>query len=253
MRLVSLALKDALARYAKSPPGFASIALQFRGALAPDVLLADVLAAIADRAFVGDDPLPRDEAGFTESVKRARARLPAVADGAFRLLTEIAAEHLALSQQLAGGGATLARLVAELKAQRDALVYPGFFSRTPWAQLKEIPRYLKALARRLAKYPERGARDGQHAARVAELWQRYLERQAADRRAGRHDAEPRGLSVAAGGAPGVAVRPGAEDALPGVVQAPGQGLDGTVAPLTGASCRQGVRARVIWTRNVLKY
>ncbi len=187
VRLISLALKDALARYAKGPPGFTATALQFRSTLAADALLADVLAAIADRAFVGEDPLPRDDAAFADAVKRARTRLPAVAEGAFRVLAEIAAEHLALSQQLSAAPAPLARLAAELRLQRDALVYPGFVSLTPWTQLKELPRYLKALQRRLAKLPERAARDAAHAAQVGALWQRYQERQAIDRRAGRHD------------------------------------------------------------------
>ncbi len=54
-----------------------------------------------------------------------------------------------------------------MRAQRDALVYPGFFQRTPWAQLAHLPRYLKALERRLAKYPERPDRDARHAEQVA--------------------------------------------------------------------------------------
>ena len=42
-------------------------------------------------------------------------------------------------------------LAADVRAQRDALVHPGFFSATPWAQLGHLPRYLQALERRLAK------------------------------------------------------------------------------------------------------
>ena len=60
-----------------------------------------------------------------------------------------------------------------MRAQRDALVYPGFFGRTPWTQLAHLPRYLKALDRRLAKYPERPDRDAGHADQVAVWWQRY--------------------------------------------------------------------------------
>ena len=87
-----------------------------------------------------------------------------------------AAEHAALTQRLASLPAAQSRLAAEVRAQRDALVYPGFFSATPWPQLAHLPRYLKALDRRVAKFGERPDRDGRHAEQVAELWQRYRER-----------------------------------------------------------------------------
>jgi len=185
MRLLKLALKDAAGRFDKGGPGFAQAGLQLKTAIPSDRLLADVLAAAMDRAFIGDDPLPRNEQAFAEQVKRARTRLPAVAEGAFRLLAAIASEHVALAQRLANVPAAQSRLGTEVKAQRDALVYPGFFSATPWAQLQHLPRYLKALDRRLAKFGERPDRDGRHAEQVAEHWQRYRERVERNRQAGR--------------------------------------------------------------------
>src|SRR6185436_8214779 len=161
VRLLRIALRDALARYDKGGAGFAQAALQLKAAIPTDRLLADVLAAALTRAFLSDDPLPRTEAAFAEQVKRARARLPAVMEGAFRLLTTIANEYQALAQRLATAGGGMARLAAEVRAQRDALVYPGFFAATPWAQLEHLPRYMKALDRRLAKFAERPDRNRQ--------------------------------------------------------------------------------------------
>jgi ATP-dependent helicase HrpA len=184
-RLVSFQLKDALARFAKGAPAFTQAALSLRTAIPTDRLLADVLAAIQDRAFVGDDPLPRSAAAFAEQVRRAKARLPAVGDGAFRLLAAIATEHHALTQQLGKLPGALSRLAAEVRAQRDALVHSGFFTATPWNQLAHLPRYLQALSRRVAKYPARRAQDDAHAERVAQWWTRYSERVARDRAVGR--------------------------------------------------------------------
>ena len=143
----------------RAVPAFAQAALQFKTAIPTDRLLADVLAAVADRAFLGEDPLPRNEQAFAEQVKRARTRLPAVAEGAFRLLAAIGAEHVALAQRLANLPAAQARLGAEVRAQHDALVFPGFVCATPWSQLQHLPRFLKALDRRLAKFGERPDRD----------------------------------------------------------------------------------------------
>ena len=185
MRLLKLNLKDATARFDKGGPGFAQAALQLKTTVATDRLLADVLAAATDRAFIGDDPLPRNERAFADQVKRARTRLPAVAEGAFRLLADIAAEHAALGPRLAGLPPAQSRLAAEVRSQRDALVYPGFFSATPWPQLQHLPRFLKALDRRLAKYAERPDRDARHAEQVAQHWQHYRERADRNAQAGR--------------------------------------------------------------------
>ena len=163
LRLMRIALRDAAARFAKGGPGFAQAALQLKAAVSTDRLLADVLAAALDRAFLADDPLPRSEKAFAEAVRRARARVPAVVEGAFRLLGEVATAHLALTQRLATAPPGWSRLVADVRAQRDALVYPGFFQATPWAQLAHLPRYLTALDRRVAKYGERPDRDARHA------------------------------------------------------------------------------------------
>jgi ATP-dependent helicase HrpA len=188
VRLVGLALKDVVARYAKGSAAFNAAALALRNAVPPDALLADALAAVADRAYIGDDAVPRDAAAFAEQVKRARTRLPAVAEHMDRLLGEIAAAHQLLGKRLAGLPPSDARLATEIRSQRDALVYPGFLLATPWAHATQIPRYLTALDRRLAKVAERADRDARHAEQVALWWRRYRERLDADRKAGRDDA-----------------------------------------------------------------
>jgi ATP-dependent helicase HrpA len=187
VRLIRIALKDVLSRWEKDAPGFTQAALQLRAAIPTEALRADMVAAVCDRAFVGDDPLPRDERAFNEQVRRARARLPAVAEGAVRLLAAVAAEYQAVAQRVAALPPAHARFAADLRSQRDALVYPGFFAATPWPSLQHLPRYLEALDRRAAKYAERPDRDARHAEAVAALWQRYRERAERNRVAGRDE------------------------------------------------------------------
>ena len=186
-RLIRIALKDAVTRHERGGPGFAQAALQLKTTLPTDALREDVIAALCDRAFIGDDPLPRSEAAFAEQVKRARTRLPAVADGAFRLLAGIAAAHHALTHRLASMPAFSARLAAEIRKRRDRLVYRGFFHATPWVQLAELPRYLTALDHRMVKFVENPGRDARHAESVARWFERLQEREDANRKAGRVD------------------------------------------------------------------
>ena len=186
VRLIDIALKDVTKQYDKGGGAFNDAALKLKATIPTDRLLADVLAAAKARAYLADDPLPRSQQAFTEQVKRARARLPAVMAGAFRLASEIAERHQELCQRLAAAK-SWPRLGSEVRANRDALVYPGFFSATPWDQLTHVPRYLAALDRRVAKYAERPDRDTRHAEQVAMWWRRYTERAEADRAAGRAD------------------------------------------------------------------
>ena len=58
---------------------------------------------------------------------------------------------------------------------------------TPWRALTELPRYLKALDRRLAKHPDNPERDAKHAATLAGWWQRLHERHERNRAAGRQE------------------------------------------------------------------
>ena len=125
-----------------------------------------MLAAVCDRAFVGDDPLPRIGAAFAEQVKRARTRLPAVAEGAFRLLAAIAAEHHALTQRIAraAAGARRASRAEVRRAPRRARL-SGILrgdavgaARAPAA----LPRGARPAARQVS--PRIPARDARHAA-----------------------------------------------------------------------------------------
>jgi ATP-dependent helicase HrpA len=176
VRLIGFELGETLARQLKSSPAVASIAAELRGIVSSDALHDDLARAIADRAFVGDDPLPRDRDAYAAQVRRARTRLPAVVDGALRLAAAIASEHLALTQRINALPSTQRRLAAEAKAQRDALVRPGFIADTPWPQLAHVPRFLKALARRLERYVQNPERDARHAAQVFAWWARWRER-----------------------------------------------------------------------------
>jgi ATP-dependent helicase HrpA len=117
-------------------------------------------------------------------VRRARTRLPAVIDSAVRVLSAIAVEYHALTQQLAAMPAPQRMLAAEIRAQREALVHPGFLADTPWEWLLHVPRYLQAMGRRIQRYAQNADRDARHASQVNEWWARYRERLAAEARSG---------------------------------------------------------------------
>jgi ATP-dependent helicase HrpA len=64
------------------------------------------------------------------------------------------------------------------------LIYPGFVTATPYAQLRHLARYLKAADLRLSKLEQNPARDIPLLAQVAPLWQAYAARAEKQRKLG---------------------------------------------------------------------
>jgi ATP-dependent helicase HrpA len=184
-RLMRFELKEQMKQLSKGLPGFTQYALQLRNVMSPDDLQEDMLTAIADRAFIGEDELPRSNQEFMNLKQRARTRLPAVTDAATRLIQAVAAEYQPLTAKLNSLPTPMSRLKREVEEQLGRLLYKHFASHTPWERLQHLPRYLKAMRLRLEKYPSAPDRDGRHAEAVAQLWTRYEQRLEAQRKAGK--------------------------------------------------------------------
>ncbi|OGV76687.1 MAG: ATP-dependent RNA helicase HrpA [Methylotenera sp. RIFCSPLOWO2_02_FULL_45_14] len=172
-RLMRFELKEQMKQLEKSLPNFNQYALVLRNIISSDDLREDMIRAIADRAFIGEDDLPRTNADFMKLKQRARTRLPAVTEAIARQAQAIATEYQLLTQKQSQMAATVNRLKRDLEQQVSLLVYKGCFSQTPWEQLQHISRYLKALRLRIEKQPANPDRDGKNAASVGLIWQKW--------------------------------------------------------------------------------
>lgn len=175
-RLMRLELKEQMKQLEKNLPGFNQYALLLRQFMHPEELREDMLTAIADRAFIGEDDLPRSQAEFLRLKQRARARLPAVVESGNRLAQAIAAEVQPLCQALGALPQAQSRLKREIEQQLAQLLPRRFLSATPWECLQYLPRYLKAMRLRLEKYPNAMERDARHSQAILALWQRWQAR-----------------------------------------------------------------------------
>jgi ATP-dependent helicase HrpA len=194
-QLLRLELKEQMKQLEKDLSGqsryFGQTALQLHVLVGPDALREDILSAIADRAFIGNDPLPRTEKEFIAQRQRARARLPAVAEAVIRIVRSIADECQAVLARLSLKGSDSIKqeekLKNELNRQLRNLVYPGFLNEAPWERLQHVPRYLKGMILRLDKYAGNPGRDMRHATVIAGFWQQYERRVEKHRKAGIDD------------------------------------------------------------------
>jgi ATP-dependent helicase HrpA len=137
----------------------------------PRDLRDDVLDALVAARFLDGRPLPRTRAQFDGAMASA-------APGAGALAQEISR---AVQQSLEAWSAVQGRLrvlrlpdvQADVEAQLGRLLFAGFPATTPWARLREYPRYLKALVQRLEKAGQDRARDLKLATEAQQWEARY--------------------------------------------------------------------------------
>jgi len=116
-----------------------------------------------------------DAAGFERVQTQVRA-------GQAALVTDVVAEVVRVLQAWRDVGRRLERLsgvapaaatVADVTAQRDALVYDGFISAVRRHRLPDVVRYLEAMSRRLDQQPGAPDRDRRNMAIVHRLQMAY--------------------------------------------------------------------------------
>ena len=168
--LMAKQLKDQIKDLNKGLASFTQVAMLLKH-LGVDALRDDITRAVCQRAFIGDDDLPRNDKDFKEQIKRARSRLPAVKEALNKYLLEVAQEYAPLVLRLQKHP-----LKQVLQQQLQDLIHAGFASETPWSQWPHLARYLKGMNLRMDKYSGNPARDAQREADIQVLQQQWQQR-----------------------------------------------------------------------------
>jgi ATP-dependent helicase HrpA len=114
-----------------------------------------------------DLPLPRNEKTFANVLETRRSQLNEVADRLSATVTSTFKEWRAVRLSLEKlGSPSFSDAVADLNSQLKALLPPDFIESAPRRSLDYLPRYLKAIARRLERLPANAKRDAELAAKV---------------------------------------------------------------------------------------
>ena len=155
-----------------------------------DALRADLVEAVLRRLFL-TLPLPRDADTFAARLDAGRRQLMPVAAQVAQAVHAALTEYKVLRPLLQADAPEPRRSVlADIRAQAEWLMAPGFAARIedPW--LGRLAVYLKGARLRLEKLPGRAARDAQWQAAVAHWLRRLAELSATDDpdRAARRDA-----------------------------------------------------------------
>ena len=173
-RLIALQIKEPLRYLEKNIPDLQRMAVAYMPLGTEQELREQIIHVALDRAFLGES-LPTDAVSFARTLEQGRPRLNLVAQEVARLAHQVLAEHAAALRKVRD-----ARLPKELhediQAQLQRLLGKRFLFETPWLQLQQLPRYLKAVALRIDKHRADAARDQQRLAELRPLEQRWLRR-----------------------------------------------------------------------------
>jgi len=174
-RLVALQIRDALKYLERNIPDLQKMAVTYLLAGGSAEELRDQIVEVAlDRAFLAE-PLPTDAAAFARRIDDGRGRLTLIANEVARSAAAVLTEYAGALRKLKDARAPK-DVSDDISAQLARLLPRRFVAATPWAQLAQLPRYLKAIVMRLDKWRADPARDAQRLAELRPLEQRYLRR-----------------------------------------------------------------------------
>jgi ATP-dependent RNA helicase HrpA len=143
-------------------------------------LLADCTDCAADKLIADAGGPAWDAAGFARLRDAVRADLNPTVLGVLTAVERILAAAMGIRSRISGtGNVLILPALADIRAQLDALVGPGFATSTGWQRLADLPRYLSAIGHRLDKLPANPHRDREQMHRVQELEREYRDTAAA--------------------------------------------------------------------------
>ncbi|HEV3496432.1 MAG TPA: ATP-dependent RNA helicase HrpA [Actinomycetes bacterium] len=148
-------------------------------------LFADCLAAAADDLIAANGGPAWDEAGFRRLRDAVRGELAGATLDVVSRVERVLAAAGDVERRLAElTNPAFAPATADVRAQLDALIYPGWVTATGRRRLPDVLRYVRAMVQRLDRLPGDLAADAdrmESMARVTDAWRRAADRPPATR------------------------------------------------------------------------
>ncbi|MBT8419725.1 MAG: DUF3418 domain-containing protein, partial [Gammaproteobacteria bacterium] len=129
-------------------------------ATACDELREDLVRAIIEQTFLDSKAPIRTRAAFEDTLEKHARELMTVANELCRLTGSILNEYRTVVSSRAGLNARVSPVsLTDISEQLNRLVFRGFIRATPAEWLPHLPRYLRAMARRLEKLSHASDKD----------------------------------------------------------------------------------------------
>jgi ATP-dependent helicase HrpA len=140
----------------------------------PD-LLDDCVAAALDKLVADAGGPVWDDVSFAALQDKVRPQLVGTVVDTVGKVTPILGLAYVVEQRLAPLAGSVPSAVLDVRSQLKALVYRGFVTATGWWRLPDLPRYLRAIEKRLDGLPDRAGRDAQLMGQIQQIEREYRE------------------------------------------------------------------------------
>lgn len=177
-RLASFYWHDQMLYLGKRLPKFKESALLFAPFGKAETLRQDMLMATVRKTLANSGPLPHDEKAFEAWLDSNRGEFVSHGEALAVQCHDILLAHHKVRKQLKGKVSfATAFIYADVAAQLDRLVYPGFVFDTPELWFNELLRFLNAADKRLNRTSGIPASENLLVDELKEFWQRFESRQ----------------------------------------------------------------------------
>jgi ATP-dependent helicase HrpA len=169
----------------QSKNGFEEESAGFVLGMADQIVQSAVAASMGEAGFE-----VRKESEFRAASEHLVSVLPALASELCALCEEILHRHRRIRRDLdENPPPARAESINDIRLHLDTLVYRSFILATPLEHLRNYPRYLDALERRIGKIRLGGSKDGDKVQGLTPLWERFVVRSMDHLARGRSDPE----------------------------------------------------------------
>lgn len=176
-KLFILHLPDQAKYLRRKLPGLDRLCFLYSVLGSCDALKEDLLAAVYQRVFIPDGILPRTQEAFQVRLQSGREELIPTATRLVQTLLQILEHYQDLRRRIkARMPPAWLESCRDMREQLDAMIYTGFVQETPARWLDELPRYMRALARRLEQLQLDPLKDRRGLQAIRPLWEQYQRR-----------------------------------------------------------------------------
>ena len=134
----------------------------------------DILLTVFDRVFLQDREWPQTREAFLQGIEEYRGQLEATLNELSEMLVEILERAHQIRQSLKGNlPLSWIEAAADIRDQLNRLIYKGFLLETPKEALRQYPRYLKGMERRIERLSQHPDADRMRRIEIQPLQERY--------------------------------------------------------------------------------
>jgi ATP-dependent helicase HrpA len=171
LRLIRLRLKEPLKYLERNLPHIQDLCLSFAAVGSCQALKEDIIEASLRNVFLVGHEAPRSREAFEAMLEFGRGRLVEYAGSLCERLAPVLRDYHEIRKTLEGDlPLSWIEAARDVLDQLEWLIYPGFVSATPEAWLRQFPRYLKAIQRRIERLDHEPDKDRRLRGEIEPIW-----------------------------------------------------------------------------------